>query len=154
MSPSSSHTSISGRLLRNAGENWFCTLTSASPSTDLPSRIWSGFAFDRPTISTLPESAISLSVSITAAYSTFGSGRWCCQRAIRLDAEPAQAVVDGLLEVVAAAVEVPPPVVAEAHVPALGREQHAVADPELVEQAGDQGLVGTLRLGAELVTGP
>ena len=34
-----SHTSISGRLLRNAGENWFCTLTSASPSTSCAPRI-------------------------------------------------------------------------------------------------------------------
>ena len=66
-SPSSSQTSISGRLLRNAGENWFCTLTSASPSTYLPSRICSGSALLSPTISTLPESAISFRVPITSA---------------------------------------------------------------------------------------
>ena len=41
--PSSAHTSISGRLLRKAGENWFCTLTSPSPITLCASRIWSGF---------------------------------------------------------------------------------------------------------------
>ena len=65
--PSSSQTSISGRLLRKAGENWFCTLASASPSTRWASRICSGSALEIPTISTLPESWISLRVSTTSA---------------------------------------------------------------------------------------
>ncbi len=49
------------------GQNWFCTLTSASPSTLWAARIWSGSALDSPTMPTLPESAISFRVPITSS---------------------------------------------------------------------------------------
>ena len=65
--PSSSQTSISGRLLRKAGENWFCTLTSASPRAACAARICSGLALEMPSIRTLPDAAISFIVPRTSS---------------------------------------------------------------------------------------
>ena len=64
--PSSVQTSISGALLRNFGLNWFCTLTSRSPSTSWAVRICSGSALEMPTIATIPESATSRRASMVA----------------------------------------------------------------------------------------
>ena len=48
--PISAQRSISGSEDRNAGENRFCTDTSRPPSTSWAVRIWSGSAFDTPTM--------------------------------------------------------------------------------------------------------
>src|SRR4029079_11196173 len=69
-----------------------------------------------------------------------------------LDPEAAQAVLDGLLEMGARAVRRPLAAVG-AHVAALGGEDDAIADPELVQQGGDQLLVLTLRTSPQLAAG-
>ena len=65
--PSSAHRSSSGRLLRKAGENWFCTDTSRPPSTSRASRIWAGSALEMPAISMTPSSSRSTSAPTDSA---------------------------------------------------------------------------------------
>ena len=70
-----------------------------------------------------------------------------------LDAEALEAGVDGTVQVLGGAVEVPAAALG-AHVPALGGEEDTVAHPELVEDRGDEPLVLALRVGALLVARP
>lgn len=57
--PSSAHSSSSGSLLRNAGENWFCTETRRPPRISWASRICAGFALEIPAMRILPSSSRS-----------------------------------------------------------------------------------------------
>ena len=69
-----------------------------------------------------------------------------------LHAQPTQARVHGLAQVLGPAVGGPAAAVG-AHVAALGGQQHPVPDAELVEQTGHQALVLALAVRPELVTG-
>ena len=96
--PSSSHSRSSGSLLRNDGENWFCTLTSRPPSTCWASRIWSGFALLIPAIRMTPSSSSSASAPTDSAYGTDGSGRWnWCRPIASTPSRFAEALVAALM---------------------------------------------------------
>ena len=74
--PSAAQWSNSGKLERNAGENWFCTETSLPSRIAFASSIWATFAFEMPAIWITPSSSRSRMAPIESAYGTFGSGRW------------------------------------------------------------------------------
>jgi hypothetical protein len=65
--PSSSHSASSGSLLRNVGENWFCTDTSRPSRIRSAWRICAGFAFEIPAMRIFPPSRRSRSAPIESA---------------------------------------------------------------------------------------
>ena len=108
--PSSSHSSSSGCDERNFGEYWFWTAASRPPSTSCASRICSGFAFEIPGhpdlagVEQLGDRAHRLRVRHV------GVGTVELVQPDRLDPEPLDRRLGGLLEVLRPPVERPRPV--------------------------------------------
>ena len=90
---------------------------------------------------------------MTSSYGTVGVGTVVLPQRDLLDAEALEAGVDGRAQVLRRAVGGPVPALG-ADVAALGREHHAVAHAELVEQRGDEALVLALRGRARSSPGP
>ena len=75
-SPSAAQCASSSADERQPGENWFCTLTSASPSTSRAASICGTDAFEMPTIRTRPSSCSAFIPAIDSSHGVAGSGRW------------------------------------------------------------------------------
>ena len=75
-SPCAAQCASSSAECRQPGENWFCTLTNASPTIARAASICAMSALETPTIRTSPSSASSRRAPIESSHGVAGSGRW------------------------------------------------------------------------------